>query len=144
MNNLKHLRGKAVVIIEYKGKFLFTVCFDQLTGQVFYIPVGGGIEFGEYSDVAAKREMLEEVGKEIINLELIDVSENIFKFNGIEEHEIVFVYKGDFKDQTVYESEQKGSINDKGNLIELTWATIDQIKENGINFYPPHLLSILG
>jgi len=49
---------------------------------VFYIPIGGGVEAGEYAIDAAKREVPEEVGQEIENICLLDISENIFTFNG--------------------------------------------------------------
>lgn len=94
---MKYIRGKSIVILEKDKRFLFTVCFEQITKKIFYVPVGGGIEFGEHSLATAKREVLEEIGEETENEQLIDISENIFTFNGLNEHEIVFVYKAEFK-----------------------------------------------
>ncbi len=95
---MNYIRGKSVVILEHKTKFLFTVCIET-SGKVYYIPIGGGIEFGEHSSEAGKREALEEIGQEVINLQLLNVSENILKYNEVDEHEIVFIYKAEFKNK---------------------------------------------
>jgi ADP-ribose pyrophosphatase YjhB (NUDIX family) len=135
-------RAKAVLIIAHSRKFLFTVCVEKTTGTIYYIPVGGGIEFGEHSSKAARREMLEETGQPVINLSLLQVSENTFVFNGIDEHEIVFIYKADFANDEAYHSILHGN-NDNGDAIKFVWATIKEIKEQSISVYPFNLLEIL-
>jgi 8-oxo-dGTP pyrophosphatase MutT (NUDIX family) len=110
---------------------------------VFYIPVGGGIEAGEYSIDAAKREVLEEINQEIENIELLNINENIFIYNGKDEHEIVFVYKADFKNKLAYDSIFTGKLNDNGSKIKVVWATIDEIKVQHIKIYPGGLMKIL-
>lgn len=140
---MQSIRGKSIVIFQYQNSYLFTVCYENTTDKLFYIPVGGGIEFGEYSFEAAEREILEEVGLEIENLQLIDVSENIFTYNGIDEHEIVFAYKADFKNKAAYRSTLQGGLNDKGSQIKFAWATIQEIKDKKIAVYPMCLLEIL-
>jgi 8-oxo-dGTP pyrophosphatase MutT (NUDIX family) len=137
------IRAKSVVIFQSLNRFLFTVCHEQFNNQVFYIPVGGGVEPGEYSIDAAKREVLEEIGNEVENMKLLDISENIFNYNGKDEHEIVFVYKADFKNKLTYDSIPIGNLNENGTKIKLTWATIDQIQVQQIKIYPPSLWKTL-
>ena len=137
------VRAKAVVIFQNKNKFLFTVCYEHTNKQVFYIPVGGGVEAGEYSIDAARREVLEEIGQETENLRLIDINENIFTYNGKDEHEIVFVYMADFKDKLAYDDTLVGNFNDNGHEIKLAWASIEEIKAQKIKIYPGRLLKIL-
>ena len=136
------IRGKAIVIIRNEDRFLFTVCFDSEKQEVFYIPVGGGIEFGEYSADAAAREALEETGHEVTNLQLLGITENIFRYNSKDEHEILFTYLADFKDPAAYTSLNAG-LDIDGNTIELTWATIDEVAERKVRVYPSSLLEIL-
>jgi ADP-ribose pyrophosphatase YjhB (NUDIX family) len=137
------IRAKSIVIFQKKTKFLFTVCYEQSNKQVFYIPVGGGVEVGEYSSDTAKREVLEEISQEIENIQLLDVQENIFNYNAKDEHEIVFIFKADFKNKLAYDSIPIGNLNDNGTKIELTWAAIDEIKERNIKIYPDCLWHIL-
>jgi ADP-ribose pyrophosphatase YjhB (NUDIX family) len=139
---MKYIRTKSIVIFKHKNRFLFTVCTENVTDKIFYIPVGGGVGFGEQSGDAAKKEVMEELGQEIENLQLLDIMENIFTYNGIDEHEIVFVYKADMKDKNAYDSLSPNK-NDKEELIKLTWATIQEIKNKQIDLYPFRLLDTL-
>ena len=136
------IRGKSIVIFWHNNKFLFTVCVEESTNNMFYIPVGGGVEFGEHSSEAARREVMEELGEEIENLVLLDTLENIFTYNGIKEHEIVFVYKVDLKNKNAYDS-LNANKNDTGKQIKLIWASIDEIKNSEVSIYPFRLLEIL-
>jgi 8-oxo-dGTP pyrophosphatase MutT (NUDIX family) len=137
------IRAKSIVIFENKNRFLFTVCHENSTNQVFYIPVGGGVHVGEYSDEAARREVLEEIGQEIENIHLLEVTENIFTYNGIDEHEIVFIYQADFKNKHAYETPLISSLHDSGDEIKLIWSTINDIKSLDIKVYPQTLIKIL-
>lgn len=139
----KSMRAKSVVIIEREGRYLFTVCLERTTGKVYYIPVGGGVHFGERSSAAAKREALEETGRDVTILQLLDVSENIFSFNGVAEHEIVFVYRAEFDEPINHDAEIVGNADDNGNPITLVWATIEDIRNSAIGVYPFNLLDVL-
>ena len=141
-NPMKNIRGKAVVILECEGKFLFTVGHDHVKCESLYVPVGGGIEFGEYALDAAKREVKEEIGQEITNEVLLDISENIFEYNGIQEHEIVFAYRAEFLDEKAYEMELKGVESD-GKAITLTWLTVEEIQQRKNRIYPESIRSFL-
>lgn len=140
---MKLIRAKTVVIIEHELRYLFTVCHEETTGRTFYIPVGGGINFGEHSSDAACREVFEETGLEIENLVLIDISENVFTYNGVVEHEIVFAYKAEFINKESYLNTLKGNKNDRGEEIKLVWASLEEIKDSDISVYPFGLLKQL-
>ncbi len=140
---MKNIRCKAIVIFRYQDKFLFTDCFETTTGQEFYIPPGGGVEFGEHSSEAARREVMEETGEEVENLKLLKIEENIFFYNGADEHEIVFIYCGELKNKQAYTSSLKGGMEASGKEIKLVWASINKIKEKRIQLYPEGLLEIL-
>ena len=137
------IRGKAIVIIRNADKFLFTVCHERERQETFYIPVGGGIEFGERSIDAAAREALEETGQEVTNLKLLGITENIFRYNAKEEHEILFTYLADFKDPAAYHQPLAAGLDCDGQMIDLTWATLTEVEERGVRVYPQDLLEML-
>lgn len=76
-------------------------------GDPFERPLGGHIEFSERSAVAARREIIEEIGQEIENLRLLEVIENLFTLDGVAGHEIVFLYQADFVDAAAYDIEEQ-------------------------------------
>jgi 8-oxo-dGTP pyrophosphatase MutT (NUDIX family) len=66
------------------------------------IPVGGGIDFGETSEQAVRREVKEEINADIQDLKLLGLVENLFTCSGIEGHEIIFIYEANFADQQFF------------------------------------------
>lgn len=62
---------------------------------------GGGIEWGESPENAAKREALEEIGLEIENLRLIGVTSATYEKDGNDKHSIYIVYMGTTKSKEV-------------------------------------------
>jgi ADP-ribose pyrophosphatase YjhB (NUDIX family) len=75
---------------------------DPSTGELFHRPLGGSVEFGERAADAATRELLEEVGAELVDVQLAGVLENLFTFNGEQGHEIVFVFHARFLNAELY------------------------------------------
>ena len=73
-------------------KVLVSKGYDAKTDSYFYRCLGGGIEFQETSDVALKREFMEEIGIDIIIKKFLGVAENIFVYEGKKGHEIVFFF----------------------------------------------------
>jgi len=135
------IRPNALVIIEKEGYILASKGKDGVTGQVFYRLVGGGIEFGELSSETVKREFMEELGAEIINEKFITTAENVFEFNGVKYHEITFIYRADFKDESLYDQETIKRIDNDYEYAD--WVSIDEIKNNKIVLYPKETINYL-
>jgi len=60
---------------------------------IWYRPPGGGIEFRETSEEAARRELQEELRVTAVDLALLGVREEMFTLSDEPYHEIVFVYE---------------------------------------------------
>lgn len=99
------IRAIAIGLFRRGGEVLCALGSDSATGERFARPLGGAIEHGERSDEALEREIREELGLEVADLELLGVLESIFDLAGERYDEIVFVYDGRFADPSVYERE---------------------------------------
>ena len=81
---------------------------------------GGHIEYGEYTDIALKRELKEELGIEAEILEFVGTHEYQFKEeNGREHHEINFIYH----------AETPEPIQSKESHLEFQWCPVEKITE---------------
>ena len=91
--------------------------------------VGGRVKIGESSEDTLKREIKEEMGKEIEILEYVSTIENFFDADDMPYHEIMFVYRVDFK-----EEEDKKIVDSIKNIegedeLKYDWIDLDKIEE---------------
>lgn len=98
---------------------------DATKGSPFYRPIGGGVEFGEATRAALEREMKEELGQEVRGLHLVGTLENLFELDGVQGHEIVFVYDGEFVDPAVYERDRLDFEEDNGEAVTARWRPLN-------------------
>ncbi len=134
------IRAIALVIIKHNNLTLVSPGYDKVKDSHFYRLIGGGIEFGETAIEALNREVKEELDSELINCELLEISENIFCYNEFRGHEICFVFKADFKDVAMYEQKEfqilDSDIDNKATWVEINEDTISKIKpESAMKFF---------
>lgn len=118
------LNIRASVIIQHQESFLahHNIHSDH------YALLGGRVQIGEDSKETVKREVKEELGKEIEITGYIATIENFFKMKGSNYHEILFVYQGEFKEkedqklqETLYNQEGKEHLH-------YEWIPIEKIE----------------
>ena len=143
MSDPKHLRALALCIFRHRDRILVLDLYDPSTGKRFHRPAGGGIEFGEPSEDALRREMREELGVEIEAPVLLGVLENIFFYNGQPGHEIVFVYDAQFVDQELYEVERFTVHEDTGETFHAVWLELSASGPQTPPVYPEGLIELL-
>ena len=102
------LNIRAACIIKHNNKVLLHKSDDK----DHYCLIGGRVELGENSENTIRREIKEELGKEIDIIGYVSTIENFFKFEGSKYHEYMFVYEAEFKE-------------DKDKLIEDTLSNIE-------------------
>lgn len=121
LKNKEEIRVIAVAIIKDKqGRILVSPGYDENKDHHFYRLLGGGVDFGEASLEALKREFQEELAAEITNCSLLKVVENIFVFDGQKGHEIAFIYKAEFVDISLY-NKSEFKILDSDRDGEVIW-----------------------
>ncbi len=100
------IRVLALGLIYDRDRLFISQGYDDLKKQTFYRALGGGVDFGEPSEVALVREFQEELQAEITNIQYLGCLENLFSFNGNPGHEIIQLYRCDFSDRQFYTLDQ--------------------------------------
>jgi ADP-ribose pyrophosphatase YjhB (NUDIX family) len=89
-------------------------------GAVFHRPLGGHVEFGEYALDTVHREFQEEIGQALTGVRPAGVLENIFQWDGVTQHEIVFIFTAAFADEAAYEIPEQTVLDARG-MTRVIW-----------------------
>lgn len=137
------IRPIAICPFLHAGKILVFEARDEVKGETFYRPLGGGIEFGESAAKAIRREIFEEIGAQISEVRYLYTLENIFTCNGQPGHEIVLVFDARLVDASLYERPQFDGREDNQATFNATWKPLSDFGEGGDRLYPEGLLERL-
>ena len=137
------IRVIAICIVRKDDFILVFEGYDPTRALTYYRPLGGQIEFGEYSVDALRREFREELGAELVNLRYVQTLENIFTAYEKPAHEAIFVYEGDFADKTFYHKELIIGQEDNGESFTVKWMPIAEFRTGKFPLYPDGLLERL-
>lgn len=138
------IRPIAICVFQHDGRILAAEFYDSLKEQRFYRPLGGAIEFGEFSIDTVKRELIEELGAAVTDLRYLGTLENIFTYDGQTGHEIVMVYDGSFVDRSLYEQAILNGTDDDDTPVRAVWVNLADCAASGAPpVYPTGLLELL-
>lgn len=138
------IRPISVCLFRHGNRILVSEGFDTVKRNYYYRPLGGGIEYGESSREAVVREIREELGVEIENVQLIGVLENIFIYEGQKGHEIVFVFDAEFTDKSLYKLDEIDGFEHEANVkFKAKWYSLSEIEKNDGRLVPEELLNLL-
>jgi 8-oxo-dGTP pyrophosphatase MutT (NUDIX family) len=145
LRKMNQIRPLAICLFQNKDRILVAEGYDPVKKQTFYRPLGGGIEFGEWSHETICRELMEEIGVEVAqnSLKYLGTVENIFTFNGIAGHEIVMIYDGALKDSRLYDQTLILGKEANGEEIRAVWKDLKEFKGGNSILYPTGLIEIL-
>ena len=93
---------------------------------------GGRIELGENSETTIKREIQEELGKDIDILKYSSTIENFFYMNEKKYHELYFLYRVEFKNEEDKKIEYTMHNMEGKDYLQYEWLDIDKIDEYNI------------
>ena len=141
---MNRIRPLAICLFRHKERILVAEGYNPVKKETFYRPLGGGIEFGEYSEQTIHRELMEEIGAEVCELRYLGTLENVYVFNGTPGHEIVQVFDGSLKDVRLYDQTViVGQEMDIEDTFRAVWKRIDEFGEGKAILYPTGLLEML-
>ena len=141
---MNQIRPLVICIFRKDDRILVAEGYDPVKNEHFYRPLGGGIEFGEYSEQTIHRELWEEIGAEVCELKYLGTLENVYVFNGTPGHEIIRIYDGVLKNAELYElPEIIGREMDIDAIFRAVWKRIDEFGAGKSILYPTGLLELL-
>jgi len=141
----RDVRPVALAVVRRRGgEILLAEHYDPTEAYTFYRPIGGGIEFGEHSRDAVRREFREELEVELTDVREVGTYERTFSFDGTDGHEIWRLYEGDIVENWPYELDRfQAEEPEHGETFEVVWKEPDAFTERDEVLYPPDLLDDL-
>lgn len=117
------LNIRAAVVIIHNGKVLV----HRNIESNHYALLGGRVKIGEDSETTVKREVKEELGKEIEIIGYVSTVENFFEMKDKKYHEIEFVYKAEFINKEDKKIEYTLENIEGEDWIQYEWLELDKI-----------------
>ncbi|MGL5081791.1 MAG: NUDIX hydrolase [Microcoleaceae cyanobacterium] len=140
MPKSKKIRVLALGLIQRENHLFLSEGYDPTQQETFYRPLGGGVEFGELSQEALKREFLEELDAGLTQIQYLGCLESVFVYDGKPGHEIIQLYRCDFEDQTLYKSEQV-TFQEGDRQKTALWMPLSRFQSGELTLYPANLLT---
>ena len=137
------IRVKAICVIIGNNKLFVSKAYDSIKKDYYYRPLGGKVEFGEYAIETIRREIEEELNTTITNIKMIKIVENIFTCDGLDGHEIMFIFSGEFSDKRYYEDKEYIIKETSGDEFIASWIKIDDFISRKLRLVPNELNEII-
>ena len=119
------LNVRAAGVMIHNGKILVhrNINIDH------YALIGGRVEIGENSANTIKREIKEEIGKDIEITGYVATIENFFEMKGSKYHEIMFIHKIEFTDEEDKKIEYTIKNIEGKDYLQYEWIEINKIDD---------------
>lgn len=117
------LNIRAAAIIIHNNKVLT----HRNVNSDHYALLGGRVQIGESSEETVKREVLEELGKNIDIIGYVATFENFFEMKGKKYHEIMFVYEAEFTDEKNKAMQETIKNMEGKDYLQYEWLDINEI-----------------
>lgn len=139
MSQSSQIRVLALGLIRQGDRTLLSEGYDPVKQQRFYRALGGGVDFGETSYDALKREFHEELQAELTNIKYLGCLESLFVCKGKAGHEIIQLYQCDFADPKFYQLDQL-EFTEGDRQKKALWLDIKQCKSEEVRVVPEKFL----
>ncbi len=122
------LNVRAACMIQHNNKVLV----HRNINSDHYCLIGGRVKIGEDSETTIKREVKEEIGKEIEITGYIATIENFFEMKGAKYHEYMFIYQAEFKEKKDKLIEEELKNIEGKDYLKYVWLDLNKISEHPI------------
>lgn len=122
------LNVRAACMIKHNNKVLV----HRNINSDHYCLIGGRVKIGEDSETTIKREVKEEIGKEIEITGYIATIENFFEMKGSKYHEYMFIYQAEFKEKKDKLIEEELKNIEGKDYLKYVWLDLNKISEHPI------------
>lgn len=140
MSKKEKIRVLVLGLIQDGDRIFVSPGYDSVKQQMFYRALGGGVDFGEYSLDALKREFQEEIAAELTHIQYLGCLENIFTYQGEPQHELTLVYQCEFADSKFYQLEEL-EFTEKKRMKKALWVPLEKFRSGEFILFPEQFLS---
>lgn len=117
------LNVRTAGIIIHNGKILT----HKDNHSDYYVLIGGRVKIGENSADTIKREIKEELGKDIEITGYVSTIENFFEMKGKKYHEIMFIHKIEFTEEEDKKIEYTMKNIEGKDYLQYEWIDMEKI-----------------
>lgn len=142
MHKPNEIRVLVLALIRDGDRIFVSEGYDPEKQRPFYRALGGGIDFGETSREALKREFQEEIQAELTNIRYLGCLESRFTFKGQPGHELIQLYQCDFADPKFYQLERIHFNEGKRPKVAL-WVDLERFRSGEHTLVPEAFLEYL-
>ena len=135
------IRPIALALIVDDRRLLVAEGTDHVKGERFYRLLGGGIDFAESGAEAVARELLEEIGANVTQVEYVETIENIFVYEGEAGHELCRIYTVTLGDDGIRERDEVHLLDSDHRAV---WMPVDSFLDRSERLYPDGAVELLG
>ena len=132
------IRNKSIVSLINDGEVLLTEGYDTVREFRFFVPVGGGVEFGETIHEAAERELSEELGVKDQHLKFVNFHESLFTHMGTDFHEIMFHFICNVSNE-IRSNLPSHVTESSGETVSFSWYSKLELEKIKANVVPPQI-----
>jgi 8-oxo-dGTP pyrophosphatase MutT (NUDIX family) len=137
-------RQAALCLFRRGDTVLLTELNDPLSGAVLHRPPGGGLESGETPEQAVRRELLEELGIRLTNLQLLGAIDHIWYWKGREVHERAWIFlDSPADDPRLVRGETPELLEADGDRVKTCWRACDAMGKSLPPLCPEGLLQLV-
>lgn len=119
------LNVRAAGVMIHNGKVLV----HKNVNSNHYALIGGRVEIGENSADTVRREIKEELGKNVQITGYVSTIENFFEMKGSKYHEIMFVHKIEFTDEDDKKIEYTMKNLEGKDYLQYEWIELSKIDQ---------------